>query len=181
MEQRKREKLLTRMVEYVNEMADSVNSPNPTLSVHLFVQYSRIGSTFIGFLGLPFKFAQMEFLSKVTHYRIHTSFYLCLITWTKIDQYWINLFFFCHLRKINDLSKGARPDDTLDSLIDREIEQNSAKNPYSSSRSLIRVNRSILLITDIFEQMLTTGVGILYSYVFRFKLVLFFKNNNEKD
>ncbi|WJZ98750.1 hypothetical protein VitviT2T_017258 [Vitis vinifera] len=86
------------------------------------VQGCRVGSTFVGYLGLPFKFAQLEFLSKV-----------------------------------NDLNKGARADDTLETLIDREIEQNLAKKHYSSSRSLIRVKRSTIMLSVMFEQMVTRG------------------------
>ncbi|KAL6331884.1 hypothetical protein AAG906_020232 [Vitis piasezkii] len=102
--ERKREKLLTRMADCIKEVADCVNSPNPSLEVHRLVHYCRIGSTFVGYLGLPFK-----------------------------------------------------PDDTLETLIDREIQQNLAKKHYSSSRSLIRVKRSIVMLTVMFEQMLTKG------------------------
>ncbi|KAL6331938.1 hypothetical protein AAG906_020288 [Vitis piasezkii] len=59
--------------------------------------------------------------------------------------------------KVNDLNKGARADDTLETLIDREIEQNLAKKHYSSSRSLIRVKRSIIMLSVMFEQMVTRG------------------------
>ncbi|RVW75931.1 Accelerated cell death 11 [Vitis vinifera] len=114
------------MADCIKEVADCLNSPNPSLEVHRLVHYCRIGSTFVGYLGLPFKFAQMEFLSK-------------------------------YLSKVNDLDKGARPDDTLETLIDREIQQNLAKKHYSSSRSLIRVKRSIVMLTVMFEQMLTKG------------------------
>ena len=59
--------------------------------------------------------------------------------------------------KVNDLNKGARADDTLETLIDREIEQNLAKKHYSSSRSLIRVKRSTIMLSVMFEQMVTRG------------------------
>ncbi|KAJ9700987.1 hypothetical protein PVL29_006357 [Vitis rotundifolia] len=124
--ERKREKLLTRMADCIKEVADCVNCPNPSLEVHRLVHYCRIGSTFVGYLGLPFKFAQIEFLSK-------------------------------YLSNVNELNNGARPDDTLETLIDREIQQNLAKKHYSSSRSLIRVKRSIVMLTMMFEQMLTKG------------------------
>ncbi|RVW45777.1 Accelerated cell death 11 [Vitis vinifera] len=119
---RKREKLLTRIADTMKELADCVNSSTPRLEVHRLVHGCRVGSTLVGYLGLPFKFAQLEFLSKV-----------------------------------NDLNKGARADDTLETLIDREIEQNLAKKHYSSSRSLIRVKRSIIMLSVMFEQMVTRG------------------------
>ncbi|XP_059596811.1 accelerated cell death 11-like [Vitis vinifera] len=59
--------------------------------------------------------------------------------------------------KVNDLKNGARPDDTLETMIDREIEQQCAKKPYSGSRSLIRVKRSINMLKVMFEEMLSSG------------------------
>ena len=42
-------------------------------------------------------------------------------------------------------------------MIDREIEQECAKKPYSGSRSLIRVKRSINMLKVMFEEMLSSG------------------------
>ena len=42
--EREREKLLTRMTDFIKEVADCVNSPNPSLEVHRLVHYCRIGS-----------------------------------------------------------------------------------------------------------------------------------------
>ncbi|RVW75916.1 Accelerated cell death 11 [Vitis vinifera] len=48
----------------MKEVADCVNCPTPSLEVHRLLHSCRIGSNFVGYLGLPFKFSQMEFLSK---------------------------------------------------------------------------------------------------------------------
>ncbi|KAJ9700986.1 hypothetical protein PVL29_006356 [Vitis rotundifolia] len=59
-------------------------------------------------------------------------------------------------RVVNDFENRARPDDTLETMIDREIEQECAKQPSSASRSLIRVKRSIIMLRVMFEQMLSS-------------------------
>lgn len=63
----------------------------------------------------------------------------------------------CTYTQVGDLRDGARPDETVEAMIDREIEQKCAKKPKSGTRSLIRVKRSIVMLRVIFQQMLSTG------------------------
>ncbi|XP_034700588.1 accelerated cell death 11-like [Vitis riparia] len=56
---------LTKIADAFKELADSLNSPNPRLEVSQFVRACRLISPLIGFLGIAFKFAEIEFSAKV--------------------------------------------------------------------------------------------------------------------
>ncbi|CAK9137227.1 unnamed protein product [Ilex paraguariensis] len=56
--------------------------------------------------------------------------------------------------KIDALMEASKSIDTLEALIDHDIEQNCAKVSNSNSRDLVRVKRSIDMLRVIYEQIL---------------------------
>ncbi|CAK9145966.1 unnamed protein product [Ilex paraguariensis] len=104
----KGEKVLTKIADSFKELANCVNSPTLRLEVGQFVSACRAMVPLIIYLGMPYKFAVMEFSAKV-----------------------------------DALVEGSKPIDTLEDLIDHDIEHKCAKVSCSNSRNLVRVKRSI--------------------------------------
>ena len=61
----KGEKLLTKVAESFKELANCVDSPTPHLEVGQFASACRLVASIIGYLGMAFKFASIEFSAKV--------------------------------------------------------------------------------------------------------------------
>uniref|UniRef100_A0A5B7BXF7 Putative glycolipid transfer protein domain-containing protein 2-like n=1 Tax=Davidia involucrata TaxID=16924 RepID=A0A5B7BXF7_DAVIN len=75
--------------------------------------------------------------------------------------------------KVDDLMEAAKSIDTLESLIDRDINQNCERDSNSHSRNLVRVKRSVDMLRIMFEQILARGgnsiigpVSTAYNQVF---------------
>ncbi|CAK9154112.1 unnamed protein product [Ilex paraguariensis] len=115
----KGEKVLTKIADSFKELANCVNSPTLRLEVGQFVSACRAMVPLIIYLGMPYKFAVMEFSAKV-----------------------------------DALVEGSKPIDTLEDLIDHDIEHKCAKVSCSNSRNLVRVKRSIDMLKVVFEQIL---------------------------
>ena len=60
-----REKLLTQVAESFKELANCVDSPTPRLEVGQFASTCRLVASIIGYLGMAFKFAFIDFADKV--------------------------------------------------------------------------------------------------------------------
>ncbi|KAM0995969.1 hypothetical protein ACFX13_006091 [Malus domestica] len=64
--------------------------------------------------------------------------------------------------EVNGIEKAGKLVNTLEDLLDREIQQNTMKDQSSASRSLIRVKRSLEMFKIIFEQtMASSGNSIM--------------------
>ncbi|KAB2607396.1 protein PLEKHA9 [Pyrus ussuriensis x Pyrus communis] len=75
--------------------------------------------------------------------------------------------------KVNGIEKAGKLVNTLEDLLDREIQQNTMKDQSSASRSLVRVKRSLEMLKIIFEQTLASSgnsimdaVNTAYKQVF---------------
>ncbi|XP_068338077.1 accelerated cell death 11-like [Pyrus communis] len=75
--------------------------------------------------------------------------------------------------KVNGIEKAGKSVNTLEDLLDREIQQNTMKDQSSASRSLVRVKRSLEMLKIIFEQTLASSgnsimdaVNTAYKQVF---------------
>ncbi|CAK9148037.1 unnamed protein product [Ilex paraguariensis] len=69
--------------------------------------------------------------------------------------------------KVDALVEGSKPIDTLEDLIDRDIEHKCAKVSCSNSRNLVRVKRSIDMLKIVFEQILNQRGNSLIGPVSR--------------
>ena len=70
---------------------------------------------------------------------------------------------------MHDLAEASKSIDTLQSVLDKDIERNSVRKGGSHSRNLLRVKRGLDMVRVLFEQiMVTEYVSITFSLAFRF-------------
>ncbi|XP_068327515.1 ACD11 homolog protein-like [Pyrus communis] len=120
---------LTAIVEAFEELGkflqshshNSQQKQQQTLRLDTFCQASTLVSILFSCLGLAFKFAEMEYVSKV-----------------------------------EDLVEASKTYDTLESLLDFDVANDTVKSPGSHSRNLRRVRQGLDLVRALFEQFLST-------------------------
>ncbi|CAK8531163.1 unnamed protein product [Lathyrus sativus] len=61
-----------------------------------------------------------------------------------------------YVAKVNDLAEASKSIQTLNSLIDRDIQAKSVKNAGSCTRNLLRVKRGLDMVRVLFQQMIVT-------------------------
>ncbi|XP_077243849.1 glycolipid transfer protein (GLTP) family protein [Tasmannia lanceolata] len=132
------EKPLRKISEAFKDLASTVNSQTLDVEVAPFSLACSHVSVLFGCLGIAFKFAEMDYVSKV-----------------------------------NDLSKASASIDTLQSLLDHDVEQNCVRKGGSHSRNLLRVKRGLDMVRVLFEQILAseesslkTPASVAYAQVF---------------
>ncbi|XP_021814409.1 ACD11 homolog protein isoform X2 [Prunus avium] len=140
---------LTSIVEAFEELGKFLQSQQQQqqrLSLDTFCQASSLVSILFSCLGLAFKFAEMEFS-------------ICL--GSRYAALMIMLYIICCRTPfvadhVDDLVEASKTYDTLDSLIDIDVANDTVKTPGSHSRNLRRVRQGLDLIRALFEQFLST-------------------------
>ncbi|KAF6166116.1 hypothetical protein GIB67_023826 [Kingdonia uniflora] len=66
-----------------------------------------------------------------------------------------------YVAKVIDLSEASKSIATLQSLIERDMEQNCVRKAGSHTRNLLRVKRGLDMVRVLFEQMIATEYGFL--------------------
>ncbi|KAJ9708161.1 hypothetical protein PVL29_000293 [Vitis rotundifolia] len=113
---------LAAMAEAFEELSKLVKScPSYHLRLITFCDACSLVSVLFGCLGIAFKFAELEYVSKV-----------------------------------RDLLEASKTYDTLEDIIDRDIESNTVRSAGSHSRNLRRVRQGLDLIRALFEQFLSS-------------------------
>ncbi|KAJ6921237.1 hypothetical protein NC652_015216 [Populus alba x Populus x berolinensis] len=63
-----------------------------------------------------------------------------------------------YVAKVHDLAEASKSIDTLQSVLDKDIERNSVRKGGSHSRNLLRVKRGLDMVRVLFEQIMVTEV-----------------------
>ncbi|KAF3777263.1 Accelerated cell death 11 [Nymphaea thermarum] len=78
-----------------------------------------------------------------------------------------------YVAKVDDLQKASNSIDTLKSMLDQDVEQNTVTKPGSHSRNLLRVKRGLDMVRVLFEQILVAegnslrdAASVAYAKVF---------------
>ncbi|KAK9140482.1 hypothetical protein Scep_010163 [Stephania cephalantha] len=78
-----------------------------------------------------------------------------------------------YVAKVDDLAEASKSIATLNSLLDRDVAQNSVRKAGSHSRNLLRVKRGLDMVRVLFEQILLSEgnslrdpASMAYSHVF---------------
>ncbi|XP_061373670.1 accelerated cell death 11-like [Gastrolobium bilobum] len=61
-----------------------------------------------------------------------------------------------YVAKVQDLAEASKSIQTLQSMIDRDVQANSVRNPGSHTRNLLRVKRGLDMVRVLFEQIIVT-------------------------
>ncbi|XP_004486446.1 accelerated cell death 11 [Cicer arietinum] len=61
-----------------------------------------------------------------------------------------------YVAKVNDLAEASKSIQTLNSLIDHDVQANSVRNAGSHTRNLLRVRRGLDMVRVLFQQMIVT-------------------------
>ncbi|XP_074577383.1 ACD11 homolog protein-like [Curcuma longa] len=109
--------------EGISRMIDCDSDGSGDLRLAPFSNACSLVTVLFGCLGLAFKFAELEYASKV-----------------------------------NDLIEASKTYDTLSSILDHDIENDSVRKQGSHSRNLRRVRLGLDLVKALFEQYLSSSV-----------------------
>ncbi|XP_008775108.1 ACD11 homolog protein-like isoform X3 [Phoenix dactylifera] len=112
---------LAAVAEAFEELARSLETRSEDLKVSAFSDACSLVSVLFGFLGFAFKFAEMEYVSKV-----------------------------------NDLIEASKMYDTLNNILDYDVEHDTVRKQGSHSRNLRRVRLGLDLIKALFERFLSS-------------------------
>ncbi|KAG6769202.1 hypothetical protein POTOM_024819 [Populus tomentosa] len=70
-----------------------------------------------------------------------------------------------YVAKVHDLAEASKSIDTLQSVLDKDIERNSVRKGGSHSRNLLRVKRGLDMVRVLFEQIMVTEFSDLLMLV----------------
>ncbi|RVW65022.1 ACD11-like protein [Vitis vinifera] len=142
---------LAAMAEAFEELSKLVKTcPSYHLRLITFCDACSLVSVLFGCLGIAFKFAELEYVSKVLGLRLLNDTWMMnnvvLLPLHQLERSFNS--------EIRDLLEASKTYDTLEDIIDRDIENNTVRSAGSHSRNLRRVRQGLDLIRALFEQFL---------------------------
>lgn len=130
------------------------------LRVDSFSHACSLISPLFGCLGVAFKFAEKDYVSKVSYISWLDCDCNLMLRWcTFLEEAGFSsvVKFIVLLRvQVRDLSAAAKDYATLPAMVDGDIRNNTVRNGGSHTRNLLRVLRGVDMVKVLFEHILVT-------------------------
>ncbi|KAF8378461.1 hypothetical protein HHK36_029801 [Tetracentron sinense] len=164
---------LSVIAEAFEELSNSISTSSDDLLLGPLTNACSLVSVLFGYLGIAFKFAELEYVCKVCFhfFPIHRNCTrdcsqpfedepediavyndpdaLTKLKWMiKVKTDWRH--------KVRDLAAASKTYDTLKNILDHDLENDTVRKPGSLSRNLRRVRQGLELIRALFEQFLSS-------------------------
>lgn len=140
---------LSAITEAFEDLAEVVedDTEEEELRVDTFCQACSLVSVLFGCLGLAFKFAELEYFSKVS-FLFRSLVYIFSGSECNVKSWFIT--------QVRDLMEASKTFETLREILDLDVANDTVKVSGSHSRNLRRLRQGLDLIRVLFEQFLST-------------------------
>lgn len=127
------------------------------LRVDSFSHACSLISPLFGCLGIAFKFAEKDYVSKVSNISWLDCDCNLVLRWrTFLIEAGFSSAIVLLRVQVHDLSAAARDYATLPAMVDQDIRNNTVRNGGSHTRNLLRVLRGVDMVKVLFEHILVT-------------------------